>query len=161
MPNWCNNALRIRSADPAILARYRSAIEGGRLLRECCPEPETDAYRESLGAPGASPEWREWRIENWGTKWEISLRDTGEITETADEIRVGFASAWSPPDRALQFAAERDGFSFVLFYDEPGIGFAGRATESDDDCREYDEIDDATREAWAAEGFELQIFEGN
>lgn len=161
MPNWCNNELRIRSADPAILARYRAAIEGGRLLRECCPEPDTETYRASLGAPGANPEWREWRIENWGTKWEIPADSMTEIIETADEIRVGFTSAWSPPDRALQFAAERDGFSFVLFYDEPGIGFAGRATENDDDCREYDEIDDATREAWAAEGFELQIFEGN
>jgi hypothetical protein len=159
MPNWCNNELRIRSADPAILARYRSAIEGGRLLRECCPEPETDAYRESLGAPGASPEWREWRIENWGTKWEIPADDMTEIVETADEIRVGFASAWSPPIDALRFAAERDGFSFVLFYDEPGMGFAGRATENDDDCYEYCELEESTRDAWAAEGFELPSFE--
>ena len=64
MPNWCNNFLRIQSADPAILARYRAAIEGGRLLRECCPEPETDTYRARLCAPVASPEWREWLIEN-------------------------------------------------------------------------------------------------
>lgn len=159
MPNWCNNFLRIRSADPAILARYRAAIEGGRLLTECRPEPDSDTYRASFDAPGSSPEWYEWRIENWGTKWEIPADDMTEIIETADEIRVGFTSAWSPPIDALRFAAERDGFSFVLFYDEPGIGFAGRACENDDDCYEYCELEESTRDAWAAEGFELPSFE--
>jgi hypothetical protein len=161
MPNWCNNELRIRSADPATLARYRAAIEAGRLCAECRPEPDSETYRASLGAPGAFPEWYEWRVEAWGTKWEIAPRDTGEIVETTDEIRVRFQSAWSPPDKALRFAAERDGFSFVLFYDEPGVGFVGRATEDGDDCREFDEVDDETRAAWSAEGYDAPVYEGN
>jgi len=161
MPNWCDNHLTIRSDNPELLTRYRAAIEAGRLLTECRPEPDSESYRASLGASGAMPEWYEWRVTNWGTKWEISTRDTGEISETADEISVSFSSAWSPPVPALQHAAQRDGFSFVLFYCEEGIGFVGRATEDDEDCREFNEVDDETRAAWSAEGYDAPIYEGN
>ena len=168
MPNWCNNTLEIKSSDRDLLERYKAAIESGKLLELCRPQPDyetTDVFPTfprdgNENTPVKKSEaWWDWCVQNWGTKWDIDTDQMSDVTIDGDELSVSFCTAWSPPVEALQFAAERDGFTFKLFYEESGVGFAGLATESEDDCREYDEIDEATRDAWAAQGFDLMDWE--
>jgi hypothetical protein len=49
------------------------------------------------------------------------------------ELTISFDTAWSPPVEALQHGAKRHGFTFELEYYEPGVMYAGYATEDRDD----------------------------
>ena len=41
--------------------------------------------------------WYDWRLEKWGTKWDVP-KDDIEITEINNgSIVIGFDTAWSPP----------------------------------------------------------------
>ena len=41
--------------------------------------------------------WYDWRLEKWGTKWDVP-KDDIEITEINNgSIVIGFHTAWSPP----------------------------------------------------------------
>lgn len=72
MPNWCNNSITITGPRDKIHTMWRQAIkpeeQGGGLLRGICPEPE---YAEPTEGQ-VMPDWWNWRVSNWGTKWEIS-----------------------------------------------------------------------------------------
>jgi hypothetical protein len=82
--------------------------------------------------------WYDWRVENWGTKWDISPNaDIHRVSPT--EAAFSFSSAWSPPTEAMQALADA-GFSLDLFYIEEGVGFAGRFHADPDGS--YDESGD-------------------
>lgn len=48
--------------------------------------------------------WYEWRIQNWGTKWNAMPYDE-DFEETENEIR--FSTAWSPPIGIVRILASR------------------------------------------------------
>jgi hypothetical protein len=73
------------------------------------------------------PKWWDWRIQNWGTKWNTYDDELCEINET---LEYRFNTAWSPPEMAVAhlreiYKEERDGVSITAFYDEPGMEIAG------------------------------------
>jgi hypothetical protein len=72
-------------------------------------------------------DWYDWANVNWGTKW--GDYDTFVRFFDDDEVKISFTSAWSPP---LSGIAHVSGLfptlSFVLTYDEPGMGFFGAAS---------------------------------
>ncbi len=51
--------------------------------------------------------WYDWRIQNWGTKWNAC--DT-EIKENGDNVSVLFNTAWAPPINALNELAKHADF---------------------------------------------------
>ena len=118
MPNYCDNIATI-SGPAEVIGQIKTILEDpkGELLNYMVPEPKDN---ES---------WYEWRVENWGTKWDISdvyLND--EDTEN-NSIEFGFSSAWSPPTQAFEtWARGQEGVTFTLKYFEPGVGFLGEAT---------------------------------
>jgi hypothetical protein len=86
------------------------------------------------------PDWWNWRIANWGTKWDVGGYDC-DIERVSDtEIYMVFDSAWSPPVAALQ---SRDDISYTLFYCEFGMAFCGVARghheNHDDETYEFGE----------------------
>lgn len=102
--------------------------------------------------------WYEWRVENWGTKWD-AVFDGGSLidlvfdenadVETSKELRgvdalpgratYRFDTAWGPPVPVVLAAAERwPMLSFELAYGEPGNNFAGKVCAIGTDVREYD-----------------------
>ena len=73
--------------------------------------------------------WYDWRIENWGTKWDVR----GDIEESDENsITLFFESAWSPPLVFYKTLFEDYGFEFTAYYYEPGTGFCGKFETSDD-----------------------------
>lgn len=40
------------------------------------------------------PDWWNWRVENWGTKWEI---DNVDVSTSRGWLKYSFSTAWSPP----------------------------------------------------------------
>jgi hypothetical protein len=125
MPNWCENRVYIEASPAeieAIIMAVQSDDEKG-LLNYLRPEPEHGPEIE-----GEMPHWWNWRIANWGTKWEVSAEVTSH--SVADGwINLAFDSAWSPPLEALYAwgAADSKSRSFNIRYMEWGMMFCGEA----------------------------------
>ena len=127
MPNWCNNSLTIKSDNYGQLLQYRNACLSNEpnLLEMIRPFTEETNY-----------EWDyDWCVDNWGTKWDVC--DVMSCYLIEGELTIVFDTAWSPPVAALQYGAKRHGFTFELEYYEPGMMYAGFATEDGDEVYEY------------------------
>ena len=157
MPNWCNNGITLRHADPAMIERAAKALQAGQFLQEFIPCPQ-DLIATVSGSMGKdTPEqaaleakqranfekygyitWYEHNVNEWGTKWDVSA-DNAEIVD-ANTLTAGFDSAWAPPINAYEKLVEM-GFEVEAFYYEPGMAFVGKfwgdANGVDDQCIEY------------------------
>ena len=70
------------------------------------------------------PSWWDWRVQNWGTKWN-SYNEV--ITEEEDDYVIyTFDTAWSPPEPIIFALREKfPDVSISAFFDEPGMQMAG------------------------------------
>jgi hypothetical protein len=101
------------------------------------------------------PNWWNWRVENWSTKWEISLEgleyeqdedgnyDNGGLGPHA-RITGWFDSAWAPPTGAcIAYGEANDDVKITLDYHEPGMCFVGQLNvEQGDSYDQYFEYSD-------------------
>lgn len=138
MPNWCENILTIEDCSPE-LDQYIQ--DNGFSFEKILPTP-TDL----LEGDG----WYDWRVANWGTKWDLDEREQQEVKEQLldehSKYKAVFMTAWSPPCQAIaalskQFPNDR----FTLHYLEFGMGFAGTAhihngISIEDDMEDNDEV---------------------
>jgi Ferredoxin-like domain in Api92-like protein len=85
-----------------------------------CKPDDLDAYmKQPEHKPNQAPEdmfkgddWYSWNVRNWGTKWDVSVSDDSEYsdTELIEDINNGedqwlvyrFDTAWSPPVPAME-----------------------------------------------------------
>jgi hypothetical protein len=147
MPNWCSNKVTFTHNDPAKIQRAADAYNRGELFKEFAPCPQelidtpamsgvetaqTDSNLEKHGRP----DWYSWCLANWGTKWDINTNgDTAEVEDGQLVVELWFDTAWSPPI-GFYNKMEALGFKVDAFYYEPGMGFCGRYTMSEDDYYE-------------------------
>ena len=128
MPNWCNNSISIVGPKDTIKALWDSANnqkDGFGLLNAMVTMPEELNETEGLSD---GPNWYEWRVNNWGTKWDVSDEglEYNEVDEDTAEIVGWFDSAWAPPVVAYeQFCNDMDNCDLEASYYEPGMDFAG------------------------------------
>jgi hypothetical protein len=158
MPNWCSNELNVTHPDPAKLQEFVDAYNDGRMCAHFCPQPETVPAGEVVNMPDGTPvktmsnaEWG-WRINAWGTKWDI--RPPSPAAVTAEQVTVGFESAWSPPIGVYQ-ALEDQGYRVDAMYFEPGCDFCGAYKDGEDDtwsCHD-DDVPDEIRDAFDFDSF--------
>ena len=130
MPNWCNNSITITGPVETVKQLWedaKTAHEGEfGLLSAMSPMPKE---LEGTTAPSEDGmNWYNWRVSNWGTKWDIS--DEGlEFIENEDgtaEITGWFDSAWAPPIGAYEkFCDDMDNCEISASYYEMGMDFAG------------------------------------
>jgi hypothetical protein len=144
MPNWCNNNISIAGPTDTIKQLWEDAhadagdnTERG-LLDAMAPMPNE---LQGTTAPSDGPNWYDWRVNNWGTKWDISTEglefiDNGDGTA---EITGWFESAWSPPIGAYEkFCDDMDNCSLEAYYEEGGMCFVGYwDSEGADDHYDY------------------------
>ena len=160
MPNWCNNGVTLRHADPQMIDRVIKGKEG--LLMEFLPTPQelVDTVAGSFGddekqaaleaqesdnlAKYGHRNWYDWNIANWGTKWDFALENIDRVD--ANTVSAAFDSAWAPPiDAYIKLCAL--GFEIEAMYYEPGMGFVGKFTgDADDYDDNYIEYAGATSE---------------
>ena len=134
--------------------------DGGGLLQGMHPmpeftEPQPDPFSGKVDKEFAMPDWWNWRVSNWGTKWEVSTEGM-EYIEDGDTATISgwFESAWSPPVEAFAFYCdEQPEIIATLSYYEPGMCFVGKWTsEFGDECIQYGEYNSKTvRDAIGAE----------
>lgn len=95
--------------------------------------------------------WYEWRVQNWGTKW--NAYHTEIQTENDTEIVVLFDTAWSLAEPVYEAIAERfpELYINVQYIDEGG-GFAGELVLSGGQYTDYP-CSDEDFKAFATEHF--------
>ena len=149
MPNWCNNGITLRHADPQMIERVLKGREG--LLMEFLPTPQElldtvagfvgedkqaahEAQMKSNLEKYGYTDWYNWNIANWGTKWDFALDNVER--QDPNTVSAAFDSAWSPPITAYERLLEL-GFEIEAFYYEPGMCFVGKWVDGEDECFEY------------------------
>lgn len=122
MANYCNNQLKV-IGDTKQLKEFKKKTQTKKLLftlEKLAPTPK--AYLKK-----GDERWYEWRIKNWGTKWDVcadSISRDGD--EDIDEI--SFDTAWAPPLEWLQKVSKIfPKLTFIINYEEPGVCFQGIA----------------------------------
>ena len=140
MPNWCNNSITISGSTDTIKQLWDDAHVGDDfgLLNAMVPMPK-ELDDTTKGTNGDAFNWYDWRVTNWGTKWDVS--DEGlEYVDNGDGTSViqgWFDSAWGPPIEAYNtFLDDMDGCSIEATYEEGGMDFAGIYTDGDDQYME-------------------------
>ena len=117
MPNWVSNRAVISGPAP-VIKEITDILneENPALLAWMVPEPRYEGDQD----------WYSWRVNNWGTKWDVS--DVYfEHQPEEDRIEFSFSTAWGPCVEAFLTWAQQDGrVEFTLDYWEPGMAFAGR-----------------------------------
>ena len=142
MPNWCSNHLFIRGTNDELNA-IRTLLEGKDEVldfEKVKPTPLDDGIvdvkelsdedfdwtSKDSKKPDKTlfPGWYEFRIAEWGTKWNAS--DPVLEDQEADRLVYTFDTAWSPPSPiVLKLSELFPEAEFALSYFEPGCGFAG------------------------------------
>lgn len=126
MPNWCNNTITLTHSDSSMIERAKKALQEGTFLNEFVPVPPEMLETEA---------WYGFRINNWGTKWDVGL-DQGQIFRDKEhEIGFTFCSAWSPPTAAYEKLSDL-GFYIEATYYEPGMMFCGYWANDEEDYYE-------------------------
>jgi len=135
MPNWCANTLRITPTTDkarALLPQIAEAFAAENLpqwqsaFQFIHPMPEA---LKGTSAPSDSPNWYDWCVANWGTKWSES--HVVVVQSTANELQVCFDTAWSPPI-GIYYQLLELGFDVTATYAEQGMGYAGYWHNGDD-----------------------------
>ena len=96
MPNHTDNRVILSHADSKMIDDIYNVMntEDTGLLNHITPMPKelegTSGFDEN-GATG----WYSWRLDNWGTKWDIYETHCTRID--ANTLSMTFYTAWSPP----------------------------------------------------------------
>tara|TARA_S200002703_G_scaffold56234_1_gene48846 strand:+ start:4600 stop:5040 length:441 start_codon:yes stop_codon:yes gene_type:complete len=87
-------------------------------------EEMNDIIRARYKKEHGSDNWYDWRVNNWGTKW--NSYDCFLEEEDDDYVVYTFNTAWGPPTGVIEALREQcPDFSISAFFDEPGMEQAG------------------------------------
>ena len=150
MPNWCNNTLMIVAPNKHKLTMVCKKLGLKNEIPQVnfgsiVPEPrglmdgeQEDSNSDMEGLGFAMPNWYNWRIENWGCKWDVGDLDESCITYNGVEayvsddcityprVNVQFATPWSPPIAFVMALSEKyPDCAILLKFEEGGMGFEG------------------------------------
>lgn len=153
MPNWCSNTLFVegdlnalqdfknKTLKPNENGILQFTMEGlmptpPELLEQSSPSIwrgdkddekgrlEFENYLDSLEEKYGAKDWYEWRVNNWGTKWDVSSGDVDEMDGMS--LNIFYDTAWGPNDGFIKFASiVYPSLKFRLSYEEPGMAFCG------------------------------------
>lgn len=124
MPNHTDNRVILSHADSQKIDDIYNVMntDDASLLQHIIP------MNEALLDGG---DWYEWRLDNWGTKWDIYETHCTRID--ANTLQLNFLTAWSPPipvydkltDMGFDVHARYldEGWMYVGEYDDEGGWF--------------------------------------
>jgi hypothetical protein len=139
MPNWCDNTITFAN-DVEDNYHLIYAFQQDNPFESICPcPPELDAegahsyggdnrdkydeIRKQLKETYGYENGYDWRVANWGTKWDAS-----EVYGM-DDHSFSFNTAWGPPTDLYRWIAKNHpGARFDFTYEEGGVGFEGEGT---------------------------------
>lgn len=155
MPNWCSNSITIEHKDNVKINEVINSLTTKKsedsneslFFTYCKPEPDykttpvaqtypeikeqfAETEEEKAIARENKPtirkdSWWDWRVQNWGTKWNIEVLEKEDLHTDKNGITFDCETAWSPPIEALA-ELENKGFKIECDYYEGGCAFIGR-----------------------------------
>ena len=130
MPNHCFNKIEIYGKEASKVASKIESEETPFDFTKIFPEPDYDkiavkpTFPKEKGDDFRMPSWWDWRVQNWGTKWNSYDCEVIEIDD--EQIEYRFSTAWSPPEGVIEKLREQyPDIEITAFYDEPGMEIAG------------------------------------
>jgi hypothetical protein len=143
MPNWCCNQLRVVGPREEVRRFFERASSGNALIVDAIDVAHViDANNESAIAnaviashrqeglfsfgghcpePEENEDWYEWRLKNWGSKWDVKDAALTKLT-TEDSTwvcHVEFSTPWAPPDAwYCKVVAEHPALDVSLLWNE-------------------------------------------
>lgn len=130
-------------------------------VRSELPVDNPNWWSDTLKVAETDKGWYNWNVMNWGTKWDVAVKEDDKYPETYIEgptengenlvVYYNFNTAWSPPMPALcKLSAQYPSLLFTLSYEEE-TGWGGECeflrgeiiSEMDyqSRCRDCDEYD--------------------
>jgi len=83
-----------------------------------------DAKRAANTEKYGYPDWYDWSVAKWGTKWPDDNTDL--VITNPTTIWGSFSSAWAPPAEGFRHISSMfPTLTFALWYEEGGMGFMG------------------------------------
>ena len=140
MPNHCMNQVTLNCSskeEALVLKKQLAGKEGAFDFNTLAPEPPEllksrlkIVSAEELRKLFGHDNWYDWRIENWGTKWNSYECELDNSQVDLGVLDYRFDTAWGPPEpiyRALQtYIADHSlKIDVSWFYNEPGMELAG------------------------------------
>ena len=130
MPNHCFNKIEIYGKEASKIASKIESEETPFDFTKIFPEPDYDkvevfsTFGEKTKPVTKDQAWWDWRVQNWGTKWNSYDCEVIEIDD--EQIEYRFSTAWSPPEGVIEKLREQyPDIEITAFYDEPGMEIAG------------------------------------
>jgi hypothetical protein len=122
MPNWCENRVSI-TAEADQIKEIKELFSQDNPFSKILPQPsEEELPQDNDFTPG----WYSWRVNHWGTKWDIEAADVSFVEDEDEYLQMMFMTAWAPPCGICEKLREMyEDASITWFYDEPGIQDAG------------------------------------
>jgi hypothetical protein len=114
---------------PVIWRGDDNDIEGKRIFEE-----KAKAIREKYGFD----DWYDWRVSNWGTKWDVS--DSWVDEHNGDALSIEYNTAWGPNTAFIIYASSKyPNLNFRLLFEEPGCDFCGELICEDGEVQIFNE----------------------
>ena len=117
MPNWCSNSLKITATtdnNRKLLDELEKQFDSMKPVIFDMIKPTPLDLLEGQG-------WYDWRIKNWGTKWDATIISA---TRKKNVATLYFETAWAPPIEIYK-VLEEEGFKVEATYVEQGMQYAG------------------------------------
>lgn len=156
MPNWCENTVSIFGSKEVVESVMEFVKPNSSDISVDNDEPTAMSLQsifpidpELLNSDAFTAEgngWYDWRIANWGTKWDIQA-NVSILSEYRDDVYLvdyTFDSAWAPPTEAMIVLSKTFPEIVIhLSYDEPGMGFSGYAVINKGEMVDDRQFDDS------------------
>ena len=129
MPNHCDQQVYLSGPHNLLLAIWEELTsDNPKLLQLIKPMP-FEAYNENPDT--FTPNWYDWRVENWGCKWDIAK----------SWVSYNCWTAWGPPIPVWQVMHDL-GIEVDADYQDEGGMFEGHWENGMDDSWDPDEGED-------------------
>ena len=130
MPNWCDNEINFYTNSKEEMQELLEFLSGTVTTQEKFSgeyhTEEVDFCFNSVRPmpPTIGDNWYDWRLNNWGTKWEPTIDCFDLVSE--DWLVVSMTTAWGPPEGIYnEIASKFPDVEIDWFYKEPGMKIAG------------------------------------
>ena len=122
MPNHTDNRVILSHTDSKMIDDIYNVMntDDASLLQHIIP------MNESLFDGG---DWYNWRLDNWGTKWDIYETHCNRID--ANTLSMTFYTAWSPPIPVFDKLTDM-GYQVNAQYLDEGWMYVGEYVDGDD-----------------------------
>jgi len=148
MPNHTDNRVILSHADSQQIDMIYNIMntDDTPLCQTLIPMPEELEGTAGFDENGTTG-WYSWRVENWGTKWDIYDAHCDRID--ANTLQLYFNTAWSPPVPVFDKLIDM-GFEVTARYLDEGWMYIGEYTNDNAYCvddvekviTEYPELDE-------------------